>query len=181
MAPSATAPPSAPRVDVAPSLIRIPSAGDLASYIEARRLARGDPAPPSQSAADEKSRTNQIASANLAQQQLAFGYDPSRSGGIFEVRRMGYSEAELMFFGWNKEVRHRTAQLIEVKKGDVSDIRLAIVRRMIVIVRQFEQADFEWTSQRLGRDVTLSARARDTAGLEDFLMQEFFHDQRPSR
>ena len=42
--------------------------------------------------------------------------------------------------------------------------------------------NFIWESQRLSRDVTLSARLRDTAGLEDFLMKEFFDDQRrPAR
>ena len=52
---------------------------------------------------------------------------------------------------------------------------------MIAIIREYEQENFEWSSQRLGRDVTLSARARDSAGLEDFLMQEFFPDPRPTR
>jgi hypothetical protein len=38
-----------------------------------------------------------------------------------------------------------------------------------------------WISQRLRRDVTLSARPADNAGLEDFLMQEFFADPRVAR
>ncbi len=178
---SNTSPPPAPPPIVAPAPIRIPSGGDLASYIEAQRLARGNPAPAAQPVDAEKSRSNQVAYANLAQQPLAFGYDPSKSGGIFDPRRMGYYDAEFMFYGWNKDARRRTPQLIEVKKGDASDIRIAMVRKMIEIIRQFEQEDFEWSSYRLGRDITLSARARDNAGLEDFMMREFFDYQRPSR
>ncbi len=97
---------------------------------------------------------------------------------MFQIKRMGYDYAEFMFFGWNKEIRRKTAQLIEVQKGSNSDIRIAVVRRMISIIREHEQGDFLWESPRLGRDVTLSARLRDNAGLEDFMMNEFFANQR---
>ncbi|MDB5863019.1 MAG: hypothetical protein JWO70_825, partial [Betaproteobacteria bacterium] len=67
---------------------------------------------------------------------------------------------------------------IEVRKGSNSDIRIAVVRRMIGIIRDHEQGDFVWESRRLGRNVDLSARQRDTAALEAFLMKEFFEDDR---
>ena len=70
------------------------------------------------------------------------------------------------------------AHQIEVRKGSNSDIRIAVVRKMIAIIREYEQEDFLWESQRLGRSLTLSARARDNAGLEDFMMREFFPDPR---
>ena len=91
---------------------------------------------------------------------------------------MGYTSAEFTFFGWNKDIRRRTKQLIEVEKGANSDIRIAVVRRMIAIIREHESGDFVWVSPRLGREVTLSARPSDNAGLEDFLMQEFFPEAR---
>ena len=69
-------------------------------------------------------------------------------------------------------------QLIEVRKGDSADIRIAVIRRMIVIIREHEQEDFVWESQRLGRNVVLSARLQDNTGLEDFMMREFFPNQR---
>jgi hypothetical protein len=47
---------------------------------------------------------------------------------------------------------------------------------MIAIIREYEQQDFVWESRRLGRSLMLSARQRDNAGLEQFLMQEFFED-----
>ena len=45
---------------------------------------------------------------------------------------------------------------------------------MIAIIRESESGEFIWISHRLGRDVTLSAAPEDNAGLEDFLMREFF-------
>ncbi len=179
-------PPTAPSV-AAPTTARPPADGDLASYIEARRGARPGPAPAASAGSvanappveDDNARANRIAAANLAsQRKLTFGYDPTRGGGVFEITRMGYDSAEFVFFGWNKEIRRNTKQLIEVRKGGNSDIRIAVVRRMIAIIREYEQEDFLWESHRLGRNLVLSARARDNAGLEDFMMREFFFDQR---
>jgi hypothetical protein len=124
---------------------------------------------------DDKARSNRIAAANLAtQRQLTFGYDPSHGGGVFQLVRVGYMDAEFLFFGWNKDIRRNTKQLIEVPKGNNADTRIAVVRRMISIIREYEQEDFLWESQRLRRNITLSARARDNAGLEEFMMLEFF-------
>jgi hypothetical protein len=174
------APPAPPPTQAAAPVPPAPApATDLASYIQARRASRGDATPTAQAAPeDDGARSNRIVAANLAQRPIAFGYDPSKSGGIFDIKRVGYSDAEFMFYGWNREVRHNTAQLIQVSKGDNSSISLAVVRRMISIIREYEQGDFQWTSRRLGRDVTLSARPRDRAGLEQFLLQEF-SDQLP--
>ena len=95
---------------------------------------------------------------------------------MFQITHMGYDNAEFIFFGWNREIRRNTKQLIEVRKGGNSDIRIAVVRRMIAIIRVQVNGDFVWDSQRLGREITLSARAADNAGLEEFLMREFFPD-----
>jgi hypothetical protein len=176
-----------PNVPSPPLTVRPPADGDLASYIEARRRARSGPAPVATAGSvanappveDDNARANRIATANLAsQRKLTFGYDPTQGGGVFEITRLGYDSAEFVFFGWNKEIRRNTKQLIEVRKGGNSDIRIAVVRRMIAIIREYEQDDFLWESHRLGRNLMLSARARDNAGLEDFMMREFFFDQR---
>ena len=121
---------------------------------------------------DDNARANRIAAANLGTDRTpTFGAD--RGGGIFSIQRMSYDYAEFLFYGWNKDIRRNTTQLIEVRKGANSDIRLAVVRRMIVIIREHEDGDFVFESRRLGRNITLSARPRDTAGLEDFMMREF--------
>mgnify|MGYP001591281005 CR=1 FL=1 len=179
--------PAAPSV-TAPAPARPPADGDLASYIEARRRARAEPAPPAPSAMfpesvatappveDDHARANRLAAANLAtQRKLTFGYDPTKSGGVFQITRMGYEDAEFIFFGWNKEIRRNTAQHIEVRKGSNGDIRIAVVRRMIAIIREHVQEDFLWESRRLDRNLMLSARPRDNAGLEEFMMHEFFN------
>jgi hypothetical protein len=160
-----------------------PVEGDLSSYIEARRRARRETAayvPPVETSSappeeDERERHNRTVAANLGLLRTPeFGHDPEGGGGIFQVQRMGLDDAEFIFFGWNKDIRRNSRQLIEVQRGDNSDIRIAVIRRMIVIIREKESGDFVWQSKRLGRDVTLSARPGDNAGLEDFLMRDLF-------
>ena len=130
---------------------------------------------------DERERSERAIANNLGPRKLVFGYDPSRSGGIFEVKRVGFTDAEFVFFGWDKGIRRNTMQLIEVQKGNNSDTRIAVIRKMIAIIRDNTQEDFLWESQRLRRNVTLSARLRDNAGLEEFLMREFFPEDPRSR
>jgi hypothetical protein len=128
---------------------------------------------------DDAARADRIAAANLGlDRKPAFGPDSRQGGGVFEIRRMTDVDAEIVFFGWNKDIRRNTAQLIEVRRADNPDMRTAVIRRMIAIIREYEAGDFVWESKRLRRDVTLSARPRDNAGLEDFLMREFFEGTR---
>jgi hypothetical protein len=158
-------------------------AGDLMAYVEARRRARGAPAEPPAEAAparpaeDENARASRLAAANLnlgPSRMTAFGYDPTKNGGVFTLERMTFDYAEFTFIGWNHDIRRRTKQLIEVRKGGNSDIRIAVVRKIIAIIREHEPVEFDWYSDRLGRSISLSSRMRDNAGLEDFMMREFF-------
>jgi len=185
--PNIQSPPPTVRAATAPAPARPQADGDLTSYIEARRRARAQSAPDAsaesvanaQPLEDDKARSDRIVAANLGTQRAqTFGYDPTQGGGVFQIVRMGYDNAEFIFFGWNKEIRRNTKQQIEVRKGDNSDIRIAVVRKMISIIREYEQEDFRWESYRLGRVLMLSARARDNAGLEDFMLREFFDDPR---
>ena len=57
--------------------------------------------------------------------------------------------------------------MIEVDAGPDGDVELAIVRRMIALIREHYTGDFNWESQRLGRVVVLSAAPADNAELED--------------
>ena len=150
--------------------------GDMASYIEAQRRARGEsesPVPPAAESAE--ARAKRLVAGNLeSTRETAFGYDPNRGGGVFQIQSMNLDYAEFLFHGWNKDVGRNTKQLIDVRRGNNSDIRIAVVRKMIAIIREYEREDFLWQSRRLGRSITLSARARDNAGLEEFMMREFF-------
>src|SRR6185369_6726058 len=191
-------PPSTPPVMTAPGpsaappptpAVRPPQETDLASYIEARRRERGlaPPAPPANPAPTtnpdsttpptetEAQRRDRIVAANLAPTDPpTFGYDPKRGGGVFQVKTIGYDYAEFYFTGWDKEIGRRAKELIEVRKGSSDDIRQVMVRKMIAIIRDHVQTEFIWVSDRLGRQVTMSARPSDNAALEEFLMQEFF-------
>jgi hypothetical protein len=149
---------------------------DLASYVAAKRAARGEPASGTASPSEpENSRRDRIVAANLASINTpTFGAATRHTGGLFQITQLNSDSAEFTFFGWNRDIGRRATQRIEVRRGNASDIRIAVVRRMIAIIREYEQEDFTWRSMRLGREVTLSARAIDNAGLEDFLMREFF-------
>ena len=190
-----SAPQSAPRVLAierpSPSGAAPPPASDdLTSFVEARRRAR-EPAtapamPPSQASApatpvqSDEERRNRIVASNLGLDRApSFGANRKHGGGIFQVERIGYNDAEFFFFGWNKAISRNSQQMIEVRRGNNPSTELAVVRKMIAIIREHEQGDFVWESLRLGRDVSLSARMSDNAGLEEFLMREFFPDARP--
>jgi hypothetical protein len=176
----------APAAAAEPAPPQATGATDLAAYVEARRRARGETpstaqesAPNAPSAESENERQNRIIAANIGMNgRPAFGRDPKNGGGVFQIKTMEYSYAEFYFYGWNKDISRTSKQVIEVRKGDNSDIRIAVVRRMIAIIREHETENFLWESHRLGRQLTLSARARDNTELEAFMMQEFFYDVR---
>jgi hypothetical protein len=178
-----TPPAKPPSVAAAPVLAPAPAARpaepDLMAYVEARRRARGaaseDPAGAPRAEPSDDQRANRIAMANLASaNSLVFGYDPSKSGGVFTIEHLGHDHAAFTFTGWNGDAKRYTKQLIEVRRGTHSDIRNAVVREMLAVIRRYEPEEFTWDSHRLGRSLILSSRPRDTAGAEDFLMQEFF-------
>jgi hypothetical protein len=96
------------------------------------------------------------------------------TNGIFEIRRKTANKAQFSFKGWKSNINTARLEIIDVFAGDGEDINRAIVRSIIHIIRRDYDGDFKWESRRLGRVLTLSARMEDTAGLETFLMQEFF-------
>jgi hypothetical protein len=173
-APAIPAPSPAPPVVAVPSRPSPPKEGDLAAYVQARRRERGE----QEAALDsEAAQFNRAIAANLpAPAHGVAAQDTNHSGGIFGIKRMTYDDAAFEFYGWNSSMGRRTPQLIEVRKGDNADMRIAVVRKMIAIIREFEKEDFNWESPRLGHIVVLSARLSDNAALESYLMHEFFDD-----
>lgn len=114
----------------------------------------------------EDSRRNRAIAENMK-----FG----DSNGIFEIKSMGLHSAEFSFKGWkNNNVSRAISENINVNVPDGEDIKLAIIRKMITIIRREYSGDFNWESRRLDRVVVQSARLADTSGLESFLMLEFF-------
>ncbi len=97
------------------------------------------------------------------------------SNGIFEIKNIGLHSAQFSFKGWkNNNISRAISEHIEVEAADGRDLKLAIIRKMIVIIRREYKGDFNWESRRLGLVIPLSARHEDNSGLESFLMHEFF-------
>jgi hypothetical protein len=96
------------------------------------------------------------------------------TNGIFEITNLSNGNASFSFLGWTSSVSNARREFFDVEAKNGQDVRLVMIRRMIAIIRQHYQGDFDWESQRLGRTISKSARVEDSAELEDFLMQEFF-------
>lgn len=195
---AAPRPPDPPRVLAPESPVSIPTppahsatppaaprapADDFAANVAARRRAReaaanaapSAPSNPSDRIETEKERHSREVAANLGLNATpTFGGERSPGGGMFQLQNVTSDEAQLVFYGFNKEIQRNARQVLTVRRGSNPSIQFALVRRMIAIIREHESGDFIWESPRLGRNVTLSARMADNAGLEDFLMREFF-------
>ncbi|MGZ5102526.1 MAG: hypothetical protein ACXWBU_17335, partial [Usitatibacter sp.] len=180
----APAPRDAPRVPEAP-LPPLPAptaapAVDMLAMIEARRAqrraaeaasARGPPSPE-----DVEPSSEQAALASLSRNlQTLSGREGV--GGVFQILHMGPQRAEFAFNGWRPDSQRKWREVIEVDAGFGGNVELAVVKRMIELIRTHYSGDFRWESHRLGRVVVLSARPEDSQGLEDFLMREFFGQQ----
>jgi len=103
------------------------------------------------------------------------------TNGIFSIRYLGNTTAKFSFKGWKNNINTARLEIIDVKAPDGVDIKLAVIRKMIAIIRREYQGDFKWDSQRLGRVIDLSARVEDTEALEGFMMLEFFGPGSPYR
>ncbi len=101
---------------------------------------------------------------NLAQQG---------TNGIFQIKEISLRNAQFTFRGWKTNYGNARLELIDVQAGPNESIEIAIIRKMIVVIRRDYNGDFHWLSPRYG-DVIKSARVEDTAELEKFLMEEFF-------
>jgi hypothetical protein len=99
---------------------------------------------------------------------------PVGTNGIFQILDLQPRTARFSFRSWTSTASNPQRQTIDVDAGPGGDIELAVIRRMISLIREYYKGDFTWQSDRLGQDVVLSARPVDNAQLEDFLMREFF-------
>ncbi|MCC6869381.1 MAG: hypothetical protein IT522_11230 [Burkholderiales bacterium] len=159
-----------------------PLTGDLSSYIRQQRAARGEADDLPSAVESEAARRDRIVAENLATLNTsAVANAPQNGGGTFQIRRMDFADAQFTFYGWNRAINRRMFQVIDVDRGANPTINIAIVRKIIAIIRDYEPGEFRWHSKRLGRDLTLSARPADTGELEAFMMKEFFTDSMQPR
>ncbi len=177
-APEIVAPPPVPVPPAQPPQPRPPAEGDFLSYLQGRRPATG--VPESTAADEQKAEFDRKIAANLppVTQGTALR-ESNQGGGIFEIKRMNYDDAAFEFLGWNEDMGRQTPQLIEVRLGKNSNMRIAVVRRMIVIIRDRKKGDFVWESGRPRKSYVLSARPEDNTALERFLMKDLFDEDLP--
>jgi hypothetical protein len=180
--PKATVQPSKPKTpipeqEVAKTKAREESAeapADLSEFInraKARRRAEGlfDDSEGIPSNTAKQPTADEIRMANIRRNLQNPG-----TSGIFQIQRIGPRTAEFSFRAWTTGQSNPRLQMVQVTAGPDGSVERAIIRRMIELIREYYKEDFNWESHRLHRVVVLSAREKDTAGLEDFLMREFF-------
>ncbi len=94
--------------------------------------------------------------------------------GIFEITNLETRTASFSFNGWTNNFSSARREYFEVQAQSGQDVRLVMIRKMISLIRQHYKGDFNWESHRLNRTIVMSARPEDSAGLEEFMMIEFF-------
>jgi hypothetical protein len=123
--------------------------------------------------ASENPSAGDSASANLNRNLQSLSGRGGTSG-VFQILHKGHRSGQFAFRGFNAGTRGDWKEVIDVDAGPQGDIEMAMVRKMIELIRQHYKENFNWESHRMGRVVVLSARIEDSAGLEAFLIREFF-------
>jgi hypothetical protein len=170
---TATVKPVTP-VDPAPALDLAPPT-DLMAYVNAVRERRRA-AEMSAERENAQARANErVPSADeIRMANIRRNLQPQGTSGVFQIVSMSTRTGKFSFRGWTTGSSNARRELIEVDAGSNGDVERAIVHSMIELIRKYYKGDFNWESQRLNRMVILSARMEDNAGLEDFLIREFF-------
>lgn len=143
---------------------------DMAAFIAANRARRAEF--DAAAARGPQAATGQ-APSGLAQNLQSLTNDDG-TGGVFQILRIGQRTAEFAFNGWRTETNRKWREVIEVDAGTGGDVERAIVRRMIVLIRQHYSGNFQWESRKQGKVVILSAAPQHNEELEAYLMREFF-------
>ncbi len=152
----------------------------IAAARERRRAAESQAVQENTEAASTGPSENDQALARIKANIQAANYSRKGTNGIFQVLNVGVQNGRFAFRGWTNSPSESTHRTYEVDAGIGGDVRMAIIRRMIDLIREHYSGDFNWDSQRLGRVVVLSARPADSAGLEIFLMKEIFDTKNDS-
>ncbi len=147
---------------------------DMQAYVNQKRAAReAADADAAKQNAEAVARENGPSEAEKREARIKRNFQ-NGTNGIFEITRLESRSASFVFRGWTGDFGNSKKEYFEVEAKTSQDVRLVMIKRMIRLIRQHYDGDFNWESQRLGRTVVKSARAEDSAELEDFLMQEFF-------
>ncbi|WMW81054.1 hypothetical protein RF679_01935 [Undibacterium cyanobacteriorum] len=101
-------------------------------------------------------------------------------GGLFTILNKGVRTATFSFRGW--EMRGGLGrQIYEVDAGLGGNVELAVVKKMLEVIRTRFKKQAPWESTRLGRVVMISMLPEDSEETERFLMKEMFDSDHPRR
>lgn len=170
--PALPPPVTAPIVE--PAVLTPEAPVDLQAYIAAARAKRRANAVPGSSDVEDGGRSASGRADGEVQMATVMRNLRPGTNGVFQIMNMSASRAAFSFRGWTGDALNARREYISVEIGANQSIELAIVRRMIELIRRYYQGNFNWESERLGRVIVLSARLQDNDGLEDFLLREFF-------
>lgn len=148
---------------------------DMMSMLNAARERRRAAAMDNDMPADSAPSTNDVALANINRDLQRNAGARNGMGNVYvRLTHKGVRTAQFQIRGWNPVSGNRWSQTIDVDAGPDGDVEQATVQKMIEWIRAHYRDKFQWESHRLDRVFTLSARPRDNAELQNFLMQEFF-------
>lgn len=159
-----------------PDAIQQPDMMSMLTAARERRRAAEEAAAQENEAARQGPRgmsPQEVAEANV-RRSMQQANNREGTSGVFQILSKSTRMATFSFRGWKPSRQNSFKKVIEVDAGLGGNIELAIIRRMILLIREEYQGDFSWDSRRLGRVINLSARPQDTAELENFMMKEFF-------
>ncbi|MCB1935893.1 MAG: hypothetical protein KDF59_08130 [Nitrosomonas sp.] len=164
-----------------PKADEMPPPADLSEYINQRRVQQNRPAGIFDGVehSNNKNARPQPSAEEIRLAKVKRNLQAPGTSGIFQIRQIRPRYAQFSFRAWTTDISNPRVQLIEVKAEPGEDIERVVIRRMIQLIREYHQEDFNWESYRLNRVIVLSARPRDQEGLEDFLMREFFEEPLP--
>ena len=171
--------PVSPVAPAVPSPPAVEAPSDLQAFVNAarerRRAAAGSSAKESAEPSHEREPSEDEIRMAIVKRNLTVG-----TNGIFQIISIESRTAAFSFRGWTTDSSNYRREYIQVEIGTNSSIEIAIVRKMIELIRRYFKGNFNWESQRLDRVVVLSARPEDNEGLEAFLMKEFFETRSPA-
>lgn len=144
---------------------------DMMSYVNAARARRRAAGYPD---ADTTLRERGPSADEARMANIMRNLQPQGTNGVFQIISVSVRTGKYSFRGWTQNSSNARREVIEVDAGPGGDVERAMVRSMIELIRRYYKGDFNWESPRLDRVIVLSARIEDNAGLEDFLMREFF-------
>lgn len=147
---------------------------DMMAYVNAKRAQRqASETYAAKQNAEAAAREIGPSEAQIRDERIKHNFQ-NGTNGIFEITSLSGRHASFAFRGWTNDYSTSRRESFEVEAKIGQDVRLVMIKKMIGLIREHYQGDFNWESHRLDRVVVQSARPEDNAGLEDFMMMEFF-------